>query len=397
MKVGIFEYVSGGGMKDDIDQNILCEGYSILKSVTEDFQKAGHEVTTLLDSRLTKLKDDLKANNLEINSKQNNTPDILNNILKTVDLSLIIAPETREILSSFVQIAKSNTISLNSTPESIDLVSDKAKLAETLDKKGLPIPKTYFFTGEDEIEDIEKLFKTFSSSLVVKPVKGAGCEKVFRVKEKSKLKQALELIRRDNPKERVIIQEFVEGIPVSASLILNGVDAFPISLNLQHVSLDSPPESSQYYGGVTPFPHPYEFEAMNLSKKAAELFHGLTGYIGVDMMITPTGPILLEINPRITVPYVGLKRISKMNIAELIVKAATGESLPTSFETQGVSSFLKIQLNALKTIRRDVEVVCPKIQINGSDMNNIFISLKGNEESEVQKILAETMLPLNIT
>lgn len=384
-------------MKDNIDQNMLCEGYSMLKSVTEDFQKSGYEVSTLLDSRLTNFKDNLNADNLEIISTQDNTPDILSNMLKTMDSSLIIAPETRGILSSYVQIARSNTISLNSTPESIDTVSDKAKLAETLDRKGLSIPKTYFFTGEEEIEEIEKLFKTFSSSLVVKPVQGAGCEKVFRVKEKSKLKQALELISRDNQKEQVIIQEFVEGIPVSASFILNSVDAFPISLNLQHVSLGSPPESSKYYGGVTPFHHPYEIEAMNLAEKAVEIFHGLTGYIGVDMVITSTGPILLEINPRITVSYVGLKRISKMNIADLIVRAATGESLPISFETQGVSSFLKIRSNALKSIRRDVEVVCPKIQINGSDLNNIFISLKGNEESEVQKILADTMLPSNIT
>ncbi len=60
MKVGIFEYVAGGGIKEVMSGNMLCEGYSMLKSAIEDFQSAGYEVTTLLDSRLTKLKEHTK-------------------------------------------------------------------------------------------------------------------------------------------------------------------------------------------------------------------------------------------------------------------------------------------------------------------------------------------------
>ena len=398
LKVGIFEYVSGGGIKEeDISHNMLCEGYSMLKSATEDFQMAGYEVSTILDSRLSKLTDYLKADRLEFVSTQDNTFDILLEMLKTVDLSLIIAPETRGILSSFVQIARSNTVSLNSTPESIDFVSDKAKLAETLYRNSLPIPETYCFNSEVRKEEIERVFKTFSSPVVVKPVNGAGCEKVFVVKETSQLSQALESIIADNPKERVIIQEFVEGIPVSVSLILNGVDAFPISMNLQRVSLNSPPESSWYYGGVTPFHHPNESEVINLARRAVKPFNGLIGYVGVDMVITTSGPMLLEINPRLTVSYVGLKRISKVNLAESIVRASSGVSLPTAFETQGVSAFSKISVDALKTIRGDVEVICPKIQIEGSDINYIFFALKGKEESEVQRILVDARMPYHIT
>jgi len=393
LKVGIFEYVAGGGIKEVISDNMLCEGYSMLKSAIEDFQSVGYEVTTLLDSRLTKLNEHMKAEKIEFVSSQDNTSDVLHKMLKTVDLSLIIAPETGGILSNLVQIARSNTTSLNSTPESIDLVSNKAKLAEILSRKGFPIPKTYCFKGEDGIKEIERVFKNFSTPLIVKPLDGSGCAKVFLVNETSQLRKAQNLIIEDNPKEHVIIQEFMEGIPVSVSLILNGVNAFPISLNLQKISLNTPPESSCYYGGVTPFRHPDESKALNLAKSAVEQFNGLRGYIGVDMVMTSQGPFILEINPRLTVPYIGLKRISKVNLAESIVKASSGKTPPTSFKIQGVSAFLKIPSDTLKTIRADVDVICPQIQIEGSDMNYIFFALEGKEESEIQKILMDLAIP----
>jgi len=393
LKIGIFEYVAGGGIKEVIPNNMLCEGYSMLKSSIEDFQSVGYEVTTLLDSRLTKLKDHMKAEKIEIVAPQDNTSDVLRKMLKTVDLSLIIAPETGGILSNLVQIASSNTTSLNSTPESIDLVSNKAKLAETLSRKGFPIPETYCFGDADGIEEIERVFKTFSTPFIVKPLDGAGCAKVFLVNETSQLRKAQNLIIGDNPKERVVIQEFVEGIPVSVSLILNGINAFPISLNLQKVSLNAPPESSCYYGGTTPFRHTDESKALNLAKSAVEQFTGLRGYIGVDMVMTSRGPLILEINPRLTVSYIGLKRISKVNLADSIVRASSGETLPTSFKIQGVSVFSKIPLDTLKTIRADVDVICPQIQIEGSDMNYIFFAFEGKEESEIQKILMDLAIP----
>ncbi|MDP6641693.1 MAG: ATP-grasp domain-containing protein [Nitrososphaerales archaeon] len=393
MKVGIFEYIAGGGIKEVISGNMLCEGYSMLKSAIEDFQSAGYEVTTLLDSRLTKLKEHMKAEKIEIVSAQDNTSNVLHEMLKTVDLSLIIAPETGGTLSNLVQIARSNTISLNSTPESIDLVSNKAKLAEILSRKGFPVPKTYCIKDGDGIEEIERVFKNFSTPLIVKPLDGAGCAKVFLVNETRQLIKAQNLIMEDNPKERVIIQEFVEGIPVSVSLILNGMNAFPISLNLQKISLNTPPESSCYYGGITPFRHPDEFKALNLAKSAVEQFNGLRGYIGVDMVMTSQGPFILEINPRLTVSYIGLKRISKVNLAKSIVKASSGETLPTPFKIQGVSAFSKIPLDTLKTIRANVDVICPQIQIEGSDMNYIFFALEGKKEFEIQKILMDLVMP----
>lgn len=385
MKVGIFEYVSGGGVRGEhFPHNMLCEGYSMLKAVTEDFQTAGHEVTTLLDSRLVDLQNHLKADKIEKVSSTDTVKKVLVEMLKTVDLSFIIAPETEGILSSFVRMARPITISLNSTPESIDLVSDKAKLAEAFLRNRIPTPETFCLHSEDGIEEAERLLSICSGQVVVKPIDGAGCERVFFVNNLAHLRQVFEIILKESPEKRFIIQKFVEGIPASVSLILNDTEARPISLNLQNILLNAPPEPSHYLGGVTPLFHPDADKALDIAIRAAKSFKGLKGFVGVDIVLSPQGPVVLEINPRLTVPYVGLRRISKVNLVDSMINASFGKPLPTSFKIQGTSTFSKISSKELERINGEVEILCPQIQVEGVD-TNCFIVEKSEIESKNNK------------
>ncbi|MCA1852170.1 MAG: ATP-grasp domain-containing protein, partial [Beggiatoa sp.] len=46
---------------------------------------------------------------------------------------------------------------------------------------------------------------------------------------------------------------------------------------------------------------------------------GLAGYVGVDLILTPSGPIVVEVNPRLTTAYVGLVEALEINIAAAIL------------------------------------------------------------------------------
>jgi predicted ATP-grasp superfamily ATP-dependent carboligase len=50
----------------------------------------------------------------------------------------------------------------------------------------------------------------------------------------------------------------------------------------------------------------------------------LWGFVGVDFIITPDGPTIVEINPRITTSYVGLKESIGINPAGLVLDLARG-------------------------------------------------------------------------
>ena len=46
---------------------------------------------------------------------------------------------------------------------------------------------------------------------------------------------------------------------------------------------------------------------------------GLWGYAGVDLIVSDQGPVVLEVNPRLTTSYAGLSQALNMNVAEKIL------------------------------------------------------------------------------
>lgn len=127
---------------------------------------------------------------------------------------------------------------------------------------------------------------------------------------------------------RVIVQEYVEGTDVSVSLISDGKNAIPISLNQQFVELKN--DKGTYLGGKLPFESKYKDEAFQIATKAVEAIDGLKGFVGVDLLINADekdiySVYLLEINSRFTTPYVGLKEIANFNIGKTIIDLIDGE------------------------------------------------------------------------
>ncbi len=390
MNAIIFEYASGGGFQGlNIPHNILCEGYSMLKTAIADFQSADYEVTTFIDSRIGKFQNHLNADETVKVSDTYSVRMALDDKLKSADVYLIIAPETRGILSNLIKSTKAGATSLNSASESIDLVSDKAKLALTLKRNGVPTPETRCISMEEGVEGAAKIAKEMSGAVVVKPPDGVGCDSIFFAKNSEAVKLAVEMNLNNNQTGRCIIQKFIEGISASVSLISNGEEAWPISLNLQQVSLNSFPTPSCYEGGIVPLTHPQKLEAFRLAKRSVELFYGLRGYIGVDLVLSAEGPIILEINPRITTSYVGLKSVSETNLAEVMVNAAKGEAIPTVYPLHGVSCFSKTLSTKTKIIEGNLQIMCPTLSVDAEYLKNIFLLAKVSNETEARKILAD--------
>jgi len=84
-----------------------------------------------------------------------------------------------------------------------------------------------------------------------------------------------------------------------------------------------------YQGGSTPLDHPLARQAAAAAERACEAVPGLRGYIGVDVMLSDAGPVVIEINPRLTTAYLGVRRVMRENVAELAL-AACGGALPAS-------------------------------------------------------------------
>ena len=73
----------------------------------------------------------------------------------------------------------------------------------------------------------------------------------------------------------------------------------------------------------------------------------MRGYFGIDFVRTGAGPVVIEVNPRLTSSYAGLRPALGLNVAEWMVAAATGAPLPAMRGTPGRA--IRLSLNGDET------------------------------------------------
>ena len=163
-------------------------------------------------------------------------------------------------------------------------VNDKLKLAKKFQTMGMPHPET------EELSKAERL----KFPLIIKPICGSGGMRNFTVNDEDELAA---IQSRPDARE-FIAQEFVDGIPCSASIIGTGDDACVIALNEQLIGTPGLTRLPfAYCGNVTPFVTQFQNEMIEYSEQIALEF-GLKGSNGVDFIQTEKGIVAIEVNPR---------------------------------------------------------------------------------------------------
>jgi predicted ATP-grasp superfamily ATP-dependent carboligase len=71
---------------------------------------------------------------------------------------------------------------------------------------------------------------------------------------------------------------------------------------------------------------------------------GLQGYVGVDLVLTNQEAWLMEINPRLTTTYIGLRQVIQLNLAQAMWQACFEARLPDQVSIHGQVFFEKDDL-----------------------------------------------------
>ncbi|MEJ2279885.1 MAG: ATP-grasp domain-containing protein [Candidatus Lokiarchaeota archaeon] len=331
-EIFIFEYISGGGFnRIQIPSSLLCEGYSMLRSLISDFSKVGFKIKTLLDKRIEFLSSFLDADKILSVSSKENFITKFSQMLNETTYCFIIAPEFSKILYNLTKKAlKSKSILLSQNVKAIKLGSSKFVTFDYFKKKRLPTPRTFKFNVRDGIFEIEKLFREgkIKFPFIIKPDEGVGAENVFLVQSTNSLTYIfnhLEDILKDN---KYVVQEYIDGIGLSGSILgikntqrITKSRCKLLSINFQNISFKDEFHDSEYLGGYTP----YDVEE-SLKKKIRIYLKllkspDLSGYFGVDFVLSNEKINFIEINPRLTTSYLGLRNVLGYNPAEIIYKA----------------------------------------------------------------------------
>jgi predicted ATP-grasp superfamily ATP-dependent carboligase len=368
----IFEYVSGGGYADQkLSASILSEGYGMLRSLISDCKAAGHNVITLLDSRLKAFNPPNEADKIVSTSSPHEFSAKLTELSGVADAVYIIAPESGQVLENLVEnIEASGGKSLNCEADAIRQVSNKMTAYATIKKRGLKVPETVLLGIHEKTENIKRLTKELGYPLVFKPLDGVSCGSLSIARDEEDIAGSVKKIVQESMSKQFIAQKVVRGKAASACVISTGDKAVAVTLNRQLVTLASPDEESAYYGGAVPFDHSLEKEALRVAERAVEAVSGLKGYVGIDIILTNEGPVVLEVNPRLTTSYVGLRRVVNFNPAEAIVDAVIGRELPKNVQSRGYSFFSKVEVpprpQTITETYKMEDVISPPFPIKGN-------------------------------
>lgn len=349
LRIIVYEHISGGGYAgQSLPTDVLAEGFAMMKGLVADFAAAGHKVTVLVDERITRLNPSIAADFVVPVSYPEEIARFLSAIAPVNDAIYIIAPDTGQTLKTMIALAESTSLlSLNCKSSALSKISDKAELYENLENKGFPIPKTLTGSFDSKLEEVLGMIREeFTCPIILKPSDGVGCSGLSLVEYENQVWQALEKIKRVSAGKRFIIQEYLKGESVSVSLLSNGKKTLALSFNKQDIAVSGPISESRYIGGCVPFDHPLKEDAVLLAEKVVECFPGIRGYVGVDLLLTEEGVFVLDVNPRLTTSYVGLRKVASFNVAQAILETVINGKLPTMPDLSGVACFSKIRIDS---------------------------------------------------
>ena len=248
-------------------------------------------------------------------------------LIAGVDAVWLIAPETDGCLEQLaLQVERHDTTLLGPGAAAIAAASNKARLARRLAEAGIRHPKTRSVAASGRAEAAAD---EIGYPVVVKPVRGAGSCGVCVAYDALDLRRAIDAARDAGGREEdaVLVQEYVHGAAASVSLLANGRDVIPLAVNAQTLNgqTSASPPSFEYLGGETPLEHPLAALAAAAALDTCRAVGGLRGFVGVDVVLTGTDAVVIELNPRLTTAYLGVRAAIDENVAALALAACAGD------------------------------------------------------------------------
>ncbi len=306
MRIFVFEYITGGGMLDcSLPPSLTREGDLMLEALVSDLcELDGVDILITRDRRLTDVTLPVTCRFVE---HAEHFPSAWNESLHAVDAVWPIAPEHHGTLARICEaVLAAGKILLSSPPEAVRSTSSKLETTRRLAAVGVPVVPTF---GRDDV------LPNIKGRWVLKPDDGVGCvgirvcqDRDTLCREWDRLPEAL----------AYVAQPFVDGVAASISLLAKAGEAALLSVNRQRIALmdDAIVLLGCVVNGISSGDgSPFE----RLGRDIAAALPDLWGYTGVDLIVAASGLQVLEVNPRLTTSYVGLKESIGVNPAALVL------------------------------------------------------------------------------
>jgi predicted ATP-grasp superfamily ATP-dependent carboligase len=337
MHVFLYEWATGGGLIDvprGWPASLVREGSAMLGALAADFTRIdGCRVSVLRDVRVL----ELALPGCEIVDVISDAAhhDEFDRLAGAADATILIAPEFDRILWKAARhvVAAGGRLA-SPSPDFIRIATDKQRTCELLATAGIRVPAGFVLQPE------EPLPANFTYPAVMKPNDGAGSQDAYLVSGPHDAVPAYAWPRRLEP--------FIPGMAASVAFLCGATGRTPLVPCRQRLSNDG---RFRYLGGELPLAAGLAERAVRLAGVALAAMPSATGHVGVDLVLgrDPNGSedAVIEINPRLTTSYVGLRSATGINLAEAMMRKVRGEDIvvtldsrPLEFDAEGNVSFI---------------------------------------------------------
>jgi tyramine---L-glutamate ligase len=305
MRIFIYEHITGGGCMGQPTIGALApEGELMLRALLRDLAALARvEVAIMRDPRLTS---EFPVAQQHVPPSEEEFWPTFRRAARAADAVWPIAPEAGGALARVTrEVVGAQRTLLGSRPEAVGTTSSKLSTAALLAAAGVSTIPT--FANEDNIADGVQ-------PIVAKPDDGAGCRDTRWFADRTALRSWL----RGRRCADWVFQPFLKGEALSLSVLCCDQRARLLSCNRQHISIA---DGRFCFSGVSvnALADPGQRYA-RLADAVVQALPGLWGYVGIDVIDGAGGPVVVEVNARLTASYVGLHQALGINPAALVLE-----------------------------------------------------------------------------
>lgn len=314
MKILVFEYITGGGLAGQVlPVSLLAEGRMMLQALLDDLKFLPNLPVLLpLDDRCLNVSLPRGTKVVPV-AQTDDIQQILADLIPQAGLVWLVAPESEGILAGLARLViAQQKILLLSQPETLAICANKLSTYRCLSTNDIPAVETLCLVG---------LHEAPFPACVIKPIDGVGCEGSLIVDNPAHYPAAIANLLHH---ERLLVQPLLAGQVMSLSCLFKQGRGWLLCCNQQQVAVRQSRFSLQACLVNAGYPQLALYQA--LVDRVAAAMPGLWGYIGIDIIDTPDrGPLILEINPRLTTSYVGIRQAIGINVVEQVLRLLDGD------------------------------------------------------------------------
>jgi len=327
MRIFVYEYLCSGILANQpAAASLHREGLAMLAAVSGDLSRCpGIELLTLLDPALLTCASiwppNLVARPVRGPEQER---EAFHELTRQADAAFLIAPEFDDLLWQRCRWVEDLGVPLlGPGSAAVRQTGDKLELARFWQQAGVSTPDCW--TSAEAVAQVS----TLPWPRVLKPRHGAGSQATFLAHNQDAFSSCLAQARAEGWQGELVVQPYAAGMPASVALLIGARQTLALPAARQHLSADG---RFHYQGGCLPLPAEEDQRVRRLALQAVRPVKGLRGYVGVDLVLGEaedgSEDRAIEINPRLTTSYVGLRALADFNLAAALLAVLSGAPVP---------------------------------------------------------------------